>query len=98
LANELAENKEVIYAEPNLINRYQPCYEPTDTYFKYQWHLHSWNGPDVVADADVCATEAWDITKGDRSVVIAVVDDGFDLTHPDFSAPDKIVSPKDYVD
>lgn len=98
VANRLAELAEVDYAEPNLVNRFQAFYIPTDTYFNRQWHLQSWDGPEVMADADVSAPEAWDITRGSRDVVVAVVDDGFDLSHPDFTGPGKVVHPKDYVD
>lgn len=97
-ANTLAEMEEIDYAEPNLVNRYQKFYEPRDTYFNRQWHLKAWNGPQIVEDADVSATGAWDITLGNRNVVIAIIDDGFDLSHPDFSGPEKIVYAKDYVD
>lgn len=98
VSNALAEHKEVDYAEPNLINRFRSFYTPSDTLFEQQWHLRAWDGAEVIADADVSATEAWDITRGKREVVIAVIDDGFDLSHPDFTGPGKIVHPKDYVD
>ena len=98
VANKLAELSEVDYAEPNLVNRFQAFYIPPDTYFTRQWHLHSWDGPEVVASASVSAPQAWDITRGSREIVVAVVDDGFDLSHPDFNGPDKVVQPKDYVD
>ncbi len=42
---------------------------------------------------EVQAYQAWDITKGDPNVIVAVVDNGFDLNHPEFK--DKIVSPYD---
>jgi subtilisin family serine protease len=35
--------------------------------------------------------EAWDISEGDPSIVIAVIDDGFDLSHPEFQG--KIYKP-----
>jgi subtilisin family serine protease len=98
IANELMARDEVIFAEPNLVNRFQSSYIPPDTYFNRQWHLRSWNGPQLVAEADVAATTAWDITRGHRGVVIAIVDDGVDLSHPDFATPGKVVHPKDYVD
>ena len=37
------------------------------------------------------AKEAWDITLGNQEVVIAVVDNGFDMNHPEFA--DKIYRP-----
>lgn len=37
------------------------------------------------------AYEAWDITQGDPDLIVAVVDNGFDLNHPEFKG--KIVKP-----
>lgn len=97
-ANLLAERDDVEYAEPNLVNRYVRSYIPSDPLFGQQWHLESWDGPQVIAGADVSAVQAWDTSRGERSVVVAVIDDGFDLSHPDFTGAAKVVHPKDYVD
>jgi subtilisin family serine protease len=98
VANLLAEEKIVKSAEPNMVNRYVSAFIPSDGYFNRQWHLQSKKGPQLEAEASVNAPAAWDITRGVRSIVVAVVDDGFDLSHPDFHGSHKIVAPKDYVD
>lgn len=98
VAIELSERKEVVYAEPNLINRFANAYTPTDDLFKKQWHLKSSKGIELVANADVSAPKAWDMTKGSRDIVVAVIDDGFDLYHPDLSGSGKIIDPKDFSD
>ena len=98
VANRLAEEPDVRTAEPNMVNRFRPMFLPPDPLFVHQWHLHAEDGPQVLAAASVNAPAAWDITRGDRNIVLAVIDDGFDLSHPDFTGPNKIVHPKDYVD
>ncbi len=98
IANRLAEEKIVLSAEPNMVNRFQPAFIPTDGYFRRQWHLSAQKRPQLVAEASVDAPAAWDITRGERSIVVAIVDDGFDLSHPDFQGEGKVVFPKDYVD
>jgi thermitase len=73
---------------------------PNDPYFQnYQYNLRNRGGLldlgggetyTMTANADIKATAAWDAVKGDAEVVIAIVDTGVDMTHPDLSA--KIVS------
>ncbi len=53
---------------------------PNDPSFSQLWGLHNSN------DADIDAPEAWDKTKGNASVVIAVIDTGVDYNHPDLGA------------
>jgi len=73
---------------------------PNDPYFlNYQYNLRNRGGildispdiqPQMTAGADIKATTAWDVTKGDAGTVIAIVDTGVDMTHPDLVS--KLVS------
>ncbi|MCW3072215.1 MAG: C-terminal target protein [Bacteroidetes bacterium] len=64
---------------------------PNDPQFGVMWDMDntgSNGGAGAVADADVDAPEAWDITTGGLTsqgdtIVVAIVDGGFSLTHPD---------------
>lgn len=98
LCNDLMEYDLVQFAEPNLVNRFDRCFPEVESMFENQWHLQSKDGIELVAGADVNAVEAWKITKGSRDVVIAILDDGFDLSHPDLKGDDKIVNARDFVD
>lgn len=64
---------------------------PDDPSFGKLWGLRNTgsnepNGSAGVEGADVNALKAWDITKGSRSVRIAVIDTGVDYNHPDLKA------------
>jgi hypothetical protein len=61
---------------------------PNDNYFELQWNMHNTGQSGGNADADIDAPEAWDlgtspVTATGDSIIVAIVDDGFDLTHPD---------------
>ena len=77
---EFAQDEKVEYAEPVYVFRL--CVIPNDPLFDQQWYLHN-TGQYFLADADIDAPEAWDINQGSANPVIAVIDTGVDLDHPD---------------
>lgn len=70
LAETLSKHPVIEYAEPDYIATID--WTPNDQYWSQQW------GPQKVS-----APQAWDVTRGSSSVMIAVVDTGVDLDHPD---------------
>ncbi len=68
-------NDDVLYAEPNYILHRELA--PNDPRFTSN-ELYGLN--------TIAAPQAWDITQGDRSIVVAVIDEGIDLNHPDLLA------------
>ncbi len=95
LANRLMRYVQVLVAEPNVVISTAPLYRPKDPLYSQQWHLHHQGGPGLAINSHISAEQAWDITRGSRSVVIAVTDDAFDLNHPDLQGMGKLVSPRD---
>lgn len=78
----LEQRGDVKYAETNGLG--QGGFVPNDTLFGSQWHLRNTGQSGGTSGADVDATSAWDITTGDATTVIAVLDSGIDTDHPDF--------------
>jgi subtilisin family serine protease len=52
---------------------------PLDPYYARQWYLQQEGG------AHIHAEQAWEITRGSPEVVVAVLDSGVDLEHPDLA-------------
>ena len=78
----------VLYAEPDQYIDYRVI--PNDPLFGQQWALQN-TGQSLLATkgklgADIAATPAWDLEVGSPSVIVADVDTGADLTHPDLAA------------
>ncbi len=66
--------------------------EPNDYYYLNgsQWDMNNTGQNGGVADADIDAPEAWElctggITTAGDTVVVAVIDGGFDFSHPDLN-------------
>ncbi|MBN2028606.1 S8 family serine peptidase [bacterium] len=69
---ELNTRSDMEYAEPVYLHQTEEI--PNDTYYNYQQHL-----PQIAAE------QAWDVAKGDTSIVIAIIDTGVDWDHPDLA-------------
>ena len=69
----------------------QPDYEvsinltPNDPFFSSEWGLHNSGQSGGIVDADIDAPEAWDISTGSGSIIVAVIDTGIDYNHPDLA-------------
>ncbi|MBU2602554.1 MAG: proprotein convertase P-domain-containing protein [Actinobacteria bacterium] len=97
IANGLLASAAVTLAEPDFSMGLRfTAYRPSDPLFADQWHLENRGGFGLTAGADIRAPDAWEVTRGDRSVVVCVMDDGVQVDHPDFVAAGKIVSPYDF--
>lgn len=77
------ENPDVEYIEPNYV--VSKSIVPDDPSFKLQWGLHNvaWDGG--VSGADIGAAAAWDVQTGSSSTIVAVIDTGVDVAHPDLA-------------
>ncbi len=78
----LRKNPNVVMAEPNYL--YTVNWTPNDPGLSQQW---AWD--------TIGAYSYWDTNQGSSSVVVAVVDTGVQLNHPDLSS--KIVAGYDFV-
>jgi subtilisin family serine protease len=84
----LMSNPDVEYAEPNYITYITVT--PNDPLFDYQYALYN-SGQDIGPPgspqgeerADIKATSTWEETKGEEEIIIAILDTGVDLLHPE---------------
>jgi len=63
-----------------------------DPQFNMQWHLESTGQGGAVIGADANVRPAWEknLCLG-TGITVAIIDDGVDLLHPDFSEPGKLI-------
>lgn len=63
---------------------------PNDSLFSMQWNMRNLGNNGGLLHADVSATDAWDlatggITTNNDTLIIAIIDGGFQLDHPDLN-------------
>lgn len=86
LANLYEESKLTEYAHPNFVRVViERETNPNDPLYGNQWHHRNTGQGGGTPDADVDTSWAWDFTMGSANVVIAVIDTGFDIGHPDLT-------------
>ncbi len=71
-------------AEPDIMNKYQTACV-SDTGFARQWHLRNTNQHGTGFALDINACQAWDTTRGDTNIIIAIFDGGISKNHPDLN-------------
>ncbi|WP_085297938.1 S8 family serine peptidase [Cognaticolwellia mytili] len=81
---KLRGNPAILYAEPDYI--YSANVLPDDSRFSELWGMHNTGQTGGIADADIDAPEAWDISTGTKDVVVGIIDTGVDHSHPDLAA------------
>lgn len=89
LCQQLLDRDEVVLCHPELI---KPISQRA--IHANQWHLGDTRIGNQDISAHVNVSAAWQSTKG-AGVVIAVIDDGVDVDHEEFSGNGKIVAPRD---
>ena len=85
LAGRLRGHPAVLYAQAQLAKMTQKKLIPNDPFFSPQWHLHNVGQNGGTAGIDINVTTTWNTYRG-VGVVIGIVDDGLQYTHPDLAA------------
>lgn len=73
LASKIKLHESVEWAEPKYV--YAVAYVPNDPFYSSQYALQK-----------IKAADAWNITTGDTSIAIGIIDTGVDWDHPDLAA------------
>jgi subtilisin family serine protease len=89
IAESLLEMKEVEFCHPELIRK-----RGFKRINPKQWHLRETTINGIKVDAGVKADKAHKLALG-SNITIALIDDGFEIDHPEFSGPGKVIYARD---
>jgi len=85
-ADRLRSHPALEWIEPDFAQELRQQAVPNDPLFPNQWHLQNTGQGGGLPGADARLPGAWDYQIGNGSAVIAVVDDGVELNHPDLTS------------
>jgi hypothetical protein len=94
ICKKLFRMKEVDYCEPELIRQMGKKKVIASKIYFRQWHLKNTSIGKRKISNSISVSAAHAITKG-KGATIAVIDDGVDIRHIEFSQKGKILAPKD---
>ena len=84
----------VRYVELNYLGRGGEL-STDDTHAAGQWHLDNRGQSGGIVDADIDATEGWEIARGSNTITVAILDTGIVPDHPEFEG--RVLAGYDFV-
>ncbi len=85
IANRLAESREIAWAEPDMQATTRTDFIPNDPLFPDLWGIRNTGQFGGQINFDMDGDEAWDLTTGDSSIKIMIMDSGVQQNHPDLN-------------
>lgn len=85
ISDALSNRAEVRYAEADRMFTARRTDLPNDPSFPLQWGLRNTIQSVSGFPVDVSAVRAWDVNRGDPSIVVVVIDEGVQQNHPDIN-------------
>lgn len=95
VAESFASIEGVLYAEANDIGQGGALGGPDDTHFARQWHHDNTGQAGGLVGADLESIATWAAAVQPHPVLLAVLDTGIDMSHPEFAG--RVVTGWDYV-
>jgi large repetitive protein len=83
-ASQFKKLDDVVFAEPNYL--YSIDLQPNDPEYPRLWGMENTGQTGGLANADIDAEAAWDVSTGSDQVIVGIIDTGIDYTHPDLAA------------